>query len=147
LLPLLPLAWIAAALAVERASDGVLLPIAAGVLTVLGFVTNLPAALVDPMTHQDLAVQAARIAWASPGGATPREEDEARFLLIQWDWRFAAPWAHWRILFHRLRRGDEPFGVRELFFLDSDVRLDVGEERERGFRHLAWVDLAHRLKQ
>lgn len=146
LLPLLPLAWIAAALAVERASDGVLLPIAAGVLTVLGVVTNLPAALVDPMTHQDLAVQAARLAWPTPGGATPREEDEARFLLIQWDWRFAAPWAHWRIFMHRLRRGDEPIGVRALFFLDSDVRLDVGEERERGFRHLAWVDLAQRLK-
>jgi hypothetical protein len=97
------------------------------------------------MTHQDLAAQAARIAYPEPGGADERERDEARFLLIQWDWRFAAPWAHWRILRHRIERGDDDFALGELFGVATAARCTPAGERERGWRHLAWVDLEQRL--
>ena len=143
LLPVLPFAWLAFGFALE-APGRWLRPAASG-LCALGLLVQLPAALVDHTTHQDLAVQAAREAWPDPGGANERERDEARFHLIQWDWRFAAPWAHWRILRHRIAGLAEDFPVEDLFRLDSVEIVTPSDERERGFRHLAWVDLAERL--
>lgn len=144
LLPFLPFAWMAFGFAVERGTRRV--RVIAVVLSVVGLLVQLPAALVDHMTHQDLAVQAARVEWPEPGGADERERDEARFLNIQWDWGFAAPWAHWRILRHRVAGLPEEFPVSEVFMMDSDLVVRPGSERERGFSHLAWVDLSQRLR-
>jgi hypothetical protein len=101
--------------------------------------------LVDHAVHEELALQAARIEWPSPGGRDAREQDDARFLSIQWDWRFAAPWAHWRIALHRLRGGAREPTARELYRVASDTPLANGAERERGFQHFAWVDFRERL--
>jgi len=90
-------------------------------------------------------MHAARLEWPEPGGADEREQDDARFLLIQWDPGFAAPWAHWRILRHRVAGLGEDFPLDEVFRIDLAARATPGEDRERGFRHLAWVDLAQRL--
>ncbi len=145
LLPLLPFLWVGVGLALERidvaSSRGAL---AYGLLFV-GLLVQLPAALVDHMTHQELAAEAARVRWPDPGGETAREQDEARFLNIQWDLDFAAPAAHWRILRHRVAGLGEDFDLDEIFGLDSGRTARPRDRRNQGFEHFAWVDLAERL--
>ncbi|MEX1024282.1 MAG: phospholipid carrier-dependent glycosyltransferase [Planctomycetota bacterium] len=152
-LPLLPVLWLGVALAWDVVRARKLRWTVAGPI-LLGLVPNLGAVLVDQMTHQDLAVQAARIAWPDAHVYTEEEKQAeataaaewARFQRIEWDWRFAAPWAHWRILRHRIAMGDELFGVRELFFLDHPAVLEPMGERSRGWNHFAWYDLAVNLQ-
>ncbi|HUR28918.1 MAG TPA: hypothetical protein VM509_12080, partial [Planctomycetota bacterium] len=144
-LPCLPLAWPAVALALDVARERRAVLVAAVLLTLLGFATSLPAVLVDPMTEQDLALQAARLEWPAVAGTSERERDDARFSRVQWSWRFAAPWAHWRIAAARARGADDVYSARELFGVDSDALLHPAHDRERGWRHLAWVDLDRRL--
>ncbi len=166
-LPLVAPLWIAIAFALERLKSfapwsqailfnttGVVLThdasrsiarIAALGLFAFGFVVALGGVVVDHMTHEDLAAQAARVAWPDAEGADERERDDARFVSIQWDPRFAAPWAHWRILAARWAGASDHFSARSLFFLDQDVDLVLGESREKDFDHLAWFDLKHRL--
>ncbi|HEX6883941.1 MAG TPA: phospholipid carrier-dependent glycosyltransferase [Planctomycetota bacterium] len=154
-LPLIPFLWfplgITLGLAWERTSSR----LAAGVLLVAGGGAALGGVLVEYTTNLDLTLQAAPLAWPAPEGALPvdpeaRAEAEAvlddqRFVASKFDWRFAAPWAHWRILRHRVAGLGESFPVRELYYLESDARVSPRWERARGFRHLAWVDLAQRL--
>jgi hypothetical protein len=144
LLPLLPLAWLGVAFALERAR-GWRLGLATA-LFALGLAVQLPAALVDTMTHQELAMQAARLRWPDDSipGAPSRAAEDVRFERTLWSWSFAAPWAHWRILGHRLAGGGEVFSP-QLFDVESQAPLELGEDRERGFHHLAWVDLRQRL--
>ncbi len=144
-LPLVPFLWPAVALAFDVAREHRGVFAATIVLSGLGLATTLPGVLVDHMTHQDLALQAARAQWPEPGGADERERDAARFLAIQYDWRFAAPWAHWRIAAHRLGDSGEEYSARELFGVASDAPLRPEHDRERGWNHLAWVDLRQRL--
>ena len=113
--------------------------------TVSRFATSLPGVLVDYTTHQDLAQRAARFAWPSVAGDNDFQRDDDRFLRIQWDPRFAAPWAHWRILRHRAEGRGEAFPVAELFFLPIPETLTPSEERWQGMNHLAWVDFSQRL--
>lgn len=155
-LPLLPFLWIAVAPTLDRAQGLLAGRILAGVLLGFGAVVSLGGVLVDTTTHTDLALQAARLEWPTlPGNAATQEEE--RFQRIRWDLRFAAPFAHWRILRHRIATGDDAFPIDEIFF-SSDRRPEVsrGEahpvrllrptyERERGWRHLAWVDFHERL--
>jgi hypothetical protein len=143
LLPMVACLWPALALCLDVARKWTKLAVTA--LALLGLSTALPGVLVDHMTHQDLAVQAARSAWPDPGGADERERDAARFLSIQWSWQFAAPWAHWRILAQRVRGGGDSFDARGLFGVDTDLALVPAHDRERGWRHFAWVDLHQRL--
>jgi hypothetical protein len=144
-LPLVPSAWLCVGYVLGGPRPARLVVHA---LLLFGFVVQLPAALVDYRTHLDLAVQAARVRWpAGPDSnwATPLEADEARFLAMHWDWGFAAPWSHWRILRQRLAGRGEEFPVRDLFLMDSDLVVTPLERRERGFEHLAWVDFERRL--
>ena len=143
LLPLVPFLWLSVAVVLDRPRPWIRR--AAWVLFAFGLLVQLPASLVDHVTHQELALEAARIQWPEPGGATEREKDDQRFQLIQWDPSFAAPWAHWRILRHRAAGLGEDFPLDHLFRIDREVRATPAEDRERGFRHLAWVDLAQRL--
>lgn len=179
LLPALPFLWMGVAEVLDRWSAPASPRWIAIALGVLGLCVQLPAVLVDSMTHQDLATQAARLEWpALPMSVDPESEDEApakmddeeRFRRIQWDWRFAAPWAHWRILRHRWSNDPELaewFPADQIFFLEvPGLESEMGalkpsllspEElaargvltpqhaRERGFLHLAWVDLDQRL--
>ena len=151
ILPLLPFLWMGVALALDQLHARGPQRLAIGALLLLGLLVQLPASLVDHTTHQDLALQAARIEWPDGEGgegADPATEEEARFHRIQWDWRFAAPWAHWRILRHRLAHGGEErevFDSGRIFFLRGHRDLVPAHEREKGYRHLAWVDLAERL--
>ncbi|MEO6711563.1 MAG: phospholipid carrier-dependent glycosyltransferase [Planctomycetota bacterium] len=145
LLPCLPFLWPAVALAFDRARERRVVLGAALLCTLLGLATAIPGVLVDHMTHQDLAVQAARIAWPEPGGSDERERDAARFLSIQWDWRFAAPWAHWRIAALRSGGTGDRYSARELFGVDSDAVLAPEHDRESGWRHFAWVYLREQL--
>ncbi|MCP3918761.1 MAG: hypothetical protein GY711_24710 [bacterium] len=151
LLPALPFLWIGSVLALDVQGERRVRIVCAGTLAVLGFVVQVAGVLVDHMTHQDLAVRAARIEWPNEAGVGAADMEAARFNQIQWDWRFAAPWAHWRILRHRAANHarfatlDEEFPVRQLFFLDDARRLSPSHERDRGFRHLFWVDAAQRL--
>ncbi len=145
LLPLLPFLWVGVGLAIARVEVVSVRGALAYGLLLLGVAVQLPAALVDHMTHQELAVEAARVRWPEPGGETPREQDEARFLNIQWDLDFAAPAAHWRILRHRVAGLGEDFDLDEIFGLDSGRTARPRDRRNQGFEHFAWVDLAERL--
>lgn len=144
-LPLLPFAWLGFALAFETAAVRSWTRRAAFALCAFGLLVAVPAALVDHTTHQDLALQAARLEWPDVEGATEREREDVRFERVQWDLRFAAPWAHWRILRHRVAGLGEDFRANEIFFTGGDEILRPASERERGFRHVAWVDLVRRL--
>ena len=143
LLPLLPFVWLAVGFAFEKKRTWVRRSAVA--LFAFGALVQVPASLVDHVTHQELALEAARIQWPEPGGETEREKDDARFLLIQWDTNYAAPWAHWRILRHRVAGLGEDFPLDNIFGIPGAERATPGEDRERGFRHLAWVDLTQRL--
>jgi hypothetical protein len=149
-LPMVPICWLAVGYVLEARGGRAWTRPALWGLLILGALVQLPAALVDHRTHQDLAVQAARLKWPSPettaaAGVDEARLDENRFMNIQWDWGFAAPWAHWRILRHKVAGLGEEFPVRDTFNLDSDAAVTPGAERERAFNHLAWVDLDHRL--
>lgn len=165
LLPALPLLWILVASGMEglpgagwllgrRAGPGStagdISPLA-WILLVAGLVTQVPGALVDTTTYHELAVEAARERFPDPPGIThPADADAARFEALQWDWGFAAPWAHWRILRHRVALLDGPegaserFPVAEVFRYPSELVLEPAQARERGFLHLAWID--HQLR-
>jgi hypothetical protein len=145
ILPLLPFLWIAVAPTLDLLEERRGARVLAYVLLVAGILTSLPGVLVDYPTHHDLATRAARIEWP---GRTPEEDsalEDDRFKNTQYDWRFAAPWAHWRILRHRLAVGNEEFPVREIFLLDHPDMLVPTHERDRGFRHFAWIDFQERL--
>ena len=162
-LPLLVILWPAVAVAIDRACARPGLRVLGFLLALLGLATSLAGVVVDHMTHQDLAMQAARAAMASPAsganaGEAPRpaesaaeavareaDADSARFLAIQWQWRFAAPWAHWRIAAARARGAGDVYYATDLFDVDPDLVLEPRHDRERGWRHFAWVDLQARL--
>lgn len=144
-LPALPVLFLLVAHGLDRVGrrrSGRLLSAA---LLGLGLSTSLPGVLVDPATHLDLALQAQRLEWPDPPGETEVQDDDARFTRIQWEWRYAAPWAHWRILRHRVAGIGEEYSPRELYFLDRDEPLRPSPETPQGFRHLAWVDFVQRL--
>ncbi|MCC6408594.1 MAG: hypothetical protein IT453_15635 [Planctomycetes bacterium] len=146
-LPAVALAWIGVAPVLERAWRSASRPalLALAGLFAFGSAATWGGVAVDTMTHLDLAAQCAREAWPDIAGKDERERDEARFVALQWDLRFAAPFAHWRILAHKVREGNEFYTPRELFGLDSEKVVQPGHAREEGFRHLAWVDLSQRL--
>ena len=145
ILPLLPFLWIAVAPVLDLLEERKLGRIAAYALLVGGIFVSLPGVLVDYPTHQELAVQAARLEWPEAPGETEEARDGDRFLRTQRDWGYAAPWAHWRILRHRVAVEDDDFPVREIFLMDRDEVLTPANERDRGFRHLAWIDFQERL--
>jgi hypothetical protein len=150
ILPLIPFLWFPLGVVLER-TRGSAARILVALLFLLGGATALGGVLVEYTTNLDLTVQASRLAWPAPPGSasTPAAElvqDDERFVRAKFDWRFAAPWAHWRILFHRLRGAGESYSVRELYFLDSDAQVTPQWERGHGFLHFAWVDLRARLR-
>ena len=144
-LPLLPFLWLAVAATLDFVREKPVGRIVVCALLLTGVATSLPGVLVDYTTHHDLAIRTARMEWPDPGGETEQARDGARFLNIQYDWRFAAPWAHWRILRHRVAVGDEQYSVREIFLVDRDEVLTPAHERDHGFRHFAWIDFQKRL--
>ena len=146
LLPLLPFVWVLVAMGLDFVQERGALRGLARALVWAGLLTSVPAVLVDYTTHLGLAQQAARIAWPEVAGDNDFQRDDDRFLRIQWDWRFAAPWAHWRVLRHRGAGLGDEFPVRETFFLDDPAVLSPRTERERGLRHFAWVDFQERLR-
>jgi len=145
LLPLVAFLWLPLGPALDLLWANVAARTLALGLLALGFVTALGGVLVEYPTNLDLTAQAARLAWPPRENVPETVQDDERFRQAKFDWRFAAPWAHWRILSHRLDSGDERFSVRELYFLDDEATLTPQHERYRGFAHLAWVDLHERL--
>jgi len=135
-LPALPFLWLAAMLFAERIGAALWGRLLVGALLLFGFLVNLPGMLVDHMTGQDLAMQGARLDWPDVPGS-----DDARFQMIQWEPRYAAPWTHWRIFRHRIAGLGEVFSPAELFFSSHAAELRPNPEMRSGFRHLAWVDL------
>jgi len=145
LLPLIPFLWLALGATLERIWARALLRLAACLLLLLGTVTALGGVLVEYPTNLDLTLQAARIAWPRPEAVDELVHEDENFVRAKFDWRFAAPWAHWRIFLHRASGKGERFPVRELYFLEPDELIEPQWERSHGFRHLAWVDLRERL--
>ena len=150
-LPAMPFLWLGVGLALTRMGRAKGLGLrAVQALFGLGLVANLGGVLVGQSTYHDLALQAARIEWPDTqlDGATELERDEQRFVAIQWDPWFAAPWAHWRIFRHRVALDDarsEVFPSDEIFGTAERVPLEPTWGRDTGFRHLAWVDLEQRI--
>jgi hypothetical protein len=147
-LPALPFLWLGVAIAMERMRLTLLGRVTILLLVVMGLATNVPGVLVDHMTHQDLAVQSARHDWPDadigvPGGSTAGEN--VRFQNIQWSVLHAAPWAHWRILRHRLAGLGEQFDSREIFYTDESHLLVPDPESRPGFGHLGWYDYSTNL--
>jgi 4-amino-4-deoxy-L-arabinose transferase-like glycosyltransferase len=145
-LPLLPFLWVGVALALDRLARVRRRLVLAYALFGFGLVVTLPAVLVDHMSAQDLSVQAARVAWPDVEGESEFVRDNVRFDRMQWSFRFAAPWVHWRILRHRAAGLAEEYPLDEIFHLESDAQVAPTHERDRGSRHLAWVDLRYRLE-
>lgn len=145
ILPLLPFLWLGIAPTLDLLEELKTRRILGYGLLAVGIATSLPAVLVDYTTHHDLALRAARIEWPEVAGDTEHARDDARLLNVHYDWRFAAPWAHWRILRRRLAVGDERYPVREIFLIDHDDVLSPTHERDTGMRHFAWVDFEERL--
>jgi MFS family permease len=145
LLPALPFLWLGTAAGIDalrRTRWRALAP----ALLALGLLSALGGVLVDQSTHHDLALQAARSEWQQLDDPTESGRDDQRFVMIQWDWRFAAPWAHWRILRHRAAGLPERYAAEQLYFVEPlTAALEPTHDRDRGFRHLAWVDLEQRL--
>ncbi len=148
-LPLLPFVWLGVAPMLDQFAEHAGKRLFAYTLLLAGLVVTLPGVLVDTTTHTDLAMQSAKNEWPDTeleGDAATA--DEERFQRLRWNWRYSAPWAHWRILRHRVSGLEESFSARQLFFVDAeveDVTLVPAHARERGFSHLAWVDFATRL--
>ena len=173
LLLALPFAWVGVLIALDQTLARPGLRVAAAGLFLAGVLAAVPAVLVDARTYGDLALQAAEIERgpaapldearneagdADPPGATGPEADEPQsngagaeagspveLSDLGWDWRYAVPWAYWRILRHRVAGGGEAFDARELFAVASERPLVPSDDRDQGFRHLAFVDLSLRL--
>jgi len=144
-LPLVPVLFLLVAHGLDLLARRRAGRLVAAALFGLGFLVSIAGVLVDSTTHLDLAMQAERLAWPDPPGATPEQDENLRFDRLQWEWRYAAPWAHWRILRHRIAGLGEEFPVRELYFLDRDETVAPTQEASRDLNHLAWVDLARRI--
>ncbi|MCB9914364.1 MAG: hypothetical protein H6828_04320 [Planctomycetes bacterium] len=145
LLPALPLLWCLAAVGFTRSSIDLRVRPAAWAAFALGLVVQVPGVLVDTYTHHELAVLAAQERFQLAVAGTAADQEEERFQALQFDWGFAAPWAHWRLLRHRVAGLGEDFPASEVFRYPSEAVLSPTQEREQGFRHLAWVDLEQRL--
>lgn len=146
LLPALPALWILAAIGFERSDvDSRPRPLTMALLAG-GLLIQVPGVLVDTMTYHELAIQAAPGSLPVAAELEGADRDEELFQALQFDWGFAAPWVHWRILRHRIAGRGEEFEVTELFRgATTEARLVPAQERERGFGHLAWRDLSERL--
>ena len=144
-LPMLPFLWIGLAPALDALEELRFGRVLASVPLFFGMLVALGGVLVDHTTHTDLAIQAARLEWPDAPGLTEADQEESRFVSIRLDWRFAAPWAHWRILRHRLAGLGEEFPVRQIFLMDHEAVLRPEHEREKGYQHLTWVDFHRRL--
>ena len=146
LLPMLPFLWLGIGPAFEVLHEKPLPSFIAKTLVLVGLLTSLPGVLVDYATHNDLALQAVRMAYPEFESIEAESDaQEAWFVKTKLDWRFAAPWAHWRIFRHRVAGLGEDYPVREIFFLQDEATIQPVYEREKGFLHLAWIDLRDRL--
>lgn len=146
LLPVLPLLWIAAALAYDSRHDLRFVRRAAVVLGLVGLLATVGGVAVDRATYAELGEQALQSEFAAESeAATPAREPAEALAYAQWDWGFAQPWAHWRILRHRVALPDVAFPARQIFFQQGDAMLRPTDDRERDFRHLAWVYLGEPL--
>lgn len=145
-LPALPALWVLAATGFPRSSLDPRPRPAALLLLLLGLVTQLPGVLVDTMTYHELAVRAAPETFEVPEGVEGADREAELFEAIHFHWGFAEPWAHWRILRHRVAGLGESFDSSEIFRGSPEgLVLTPAQERERGYGHLAWQDLADRL--
>jgi hypothetical protein len=145
LLPALPLLWVLAGLGFSRSDFDSRPRPALHALMAFGLLVQVPGMLVDSFTYHELAVVAAREHFPVSSELPEADQEAQRFDELQFDWGFAAPWAHWRILRHRVAGLGEDFPASELFRYPTSLRLSPAQERERGFGHLAWVDLSQRL--
>ncbi len=145
LLPALPAVWALASVGFARAELAIKPRPAALACLFAGLVIQLPAVLVDTFTYHELAVAAAQERFEVAEGLPASDSQAQRFDAMHFDWGFAAPWAHWRILRHRVAGLGEEFLASEIFRFETGLELAPAQEREQGFRHLAWVDLSQRL--
>lgn len=151
LLPILPFLWVFVALGLQEANRRRWLDRVAVALGVAGTVVALGGVVVDHRTHDDLARQAARIAWPTaaslglPEVTAPHALEAARFEATLWDRRFAAPLSHWRIFRHRVAGLGERFPVSEVFFLDDPAEVEPLRERAQEFRHFGWREFIRRF--
>jgi hypothetical protein len=149
MLPWLPIALGSVAIAIDR--GGARLRAAAIALCVLGFAVQVPGVLVDTAAYHDLALQAASVDW--PDGGLPtadaREHEEQRFERSLWSARYQPALVQARILSTKLSAATREAWSEEdstqLFGVTAERSIRPMHERERGFLHLAWVDLHQRL--
>lgn len=141
LLPALPFLFLAVGHAIPIALESRIGRTAFVVLAGIGLWVQLPAALVDPGTHHDLAMQATRLEVPVDPALPVADANEVRFEHTLWDLEYVAPFALWRILRHRIAEGNDAFSSNELFRVEPDVilRPSPAAPRSRGFEHLAWV--------
>lgn len=143
LLPALPFLWLGVTLALDRLARAAVARRIAYALCALGVLVNLAGVLVSAHTYQDLLGQQAAFVEPVAGDAAP--DPEAVYRTAQWEPRLAAPWAHWRILRHRLATGNEAFPAARIFLGGSETTVEPRRDRDRGFRHIAWVESRDRL--
>ena len=122
-----------------------------GATALFGLAVNGPGLAVSHPTYAHLA-RAHGVALEllpNPGAAPsaqPAVEVWGEFDRdLQWDPRWAQPWAQWRILRHRAADLPESFSLGRLFFSDAPEFASPARLRDEDFGHLAWVDLEERL--
>ena len=154
LLAALPFLWLGVAYALDRLSRKLWQRRLCQALCALGVLSSLSGVLVDTSTYQSLIGKLAENGLAN---LKPTEETYGeRYRTVQWDPRLAEPWASWRILRHRLAVKDENFPAAHIFMLEEpggdDTSVAIGPTllspdsgRQRGFQHMAWIDLKDRL--
>ncbi|HIG10619.1 MAG: hypothetical protein ABGY71_06240 [bacterium] len=141
LLPALPILWVLAVGGFARSDiDDTPRPVAIALL-LLSLLIQVPGVLVDSFCYHEMAVQAARERFEVSSSLAPADAEAERFDALHFDFGFAAPWAHWRILRQRVADLGEEFEAREIFRYETSLRLVPSERREHGFGHLAWVHL------
>ncbi len=120
-------------------------------LALFGLAVNGPGLAVSHSTYAHLArAHGYALELRATPGLDPAEPsgDEVWGAFdrdLQWDPRWAQPWAQWRILRHRAAGLPESFDLGRLFFSDVPDFAAPARLRDQSFGHLAWVDLEDRL--
>lgn len=154
LAPVLVLAWPAVVLGLDLVREHPRLRWATALLAVVGLIANAGGLLASRGTYRSVGEQVAAPLFGIELHAAPGATDPATLGRLErrlaWDWRTAAPWVGWRLVRHRLAAQQGAFAAEvfpsEQIVLEPGLgRLAPEAPRDRGFSHLAWVDLEERL--
>jgi hypothetical protein len=132
LLPCLPFLLLLAAVALEQMRTTARGRLVAMCLLLFGLLSNGGGVFVNHNSYEQLAAELAASSDSQPAHPAMNFAE-------------SAPWAHWRILRHRLAGLGEEFSAEEIFFAADDVTLATDPESAKGLEHFTWLDMQRNL--